>query len=164
MLDGFELDVASDKPITLKFRDADIRDVFNILSKLSGINFIFDEDIRSAEESSVTLEKATFAQALELLLRMNNLEKKVLNAKTILIYPQTKEKEKKFEDQVIQTFYLSNIDAKKAVNLLRTMLQLRKIYVHEELNALVIRDTPAGDQAGPADSRGGRPPRLGSGL
>ena len=26
--------------------------------------------------------------------------------------------------------------------MLRTMLQLRKIYVHEELNALVIRDNP----------------------
>lgn len=142
MLDGFDLDVASDKPITLKFKDAEIRDVFNILSRLSGINFLFDEDVK-AQKVSVLLENATFAQALELLLRLNNLERKVLNAKTILIYPQTKEKEKKFEDQIIQTFYLSNIDAKKAVNLLRTMLQLRKIYVHEELNALVIRDTPS---------------------
>ncbi|MBE0595673.1 MAG: type II secretion system protein, partial [Desulfuromonadales bacterium] len=128
-------------PITLKFKDTEIRDVFNILSRLSGINFLFDDDIR-AQKVSILLENATFAQALELLLRLNNLDRKVLNAKTILIYPQTKEKEKKFEDQIIQTFYLSNIDAKKAVNLLRTMLQLRKIYVHEELNALVIRDTP----------------------
>ncbi len=141
VLDGFDLDVASDKPITLKFKDADLRDVFNILSKLSGINFLFDEDIR-AQKISIFLENATFAQALEVLLRLHDLDRKVLNAKTILVYPQTREKAKKFEDQVIQTFYLSNIDAKKAVNLLRTMLQLRKVYVHEELNALVIRETP----------------------
>ena len=75
--------------------------------------------------------------ALELLLNMNKLGKMVLNPKTIIVYPKTKEKEKQYEDQLIQTFYLSSIDAKKAVNLLRTMLQLRKIYVHEELNALV---------------------------
>ncbi len=73
---------------------------------------------------------------------MNNLGKRVLNPKTVIIYTSSKDKEKQYQDQLIQTFYLSNIDAKKAVNLLRTMLQLRKIYVHEELNALVIRDTP----------------------
>jgi general secretion pathway protein D len=140
-LDGIELEVSSTKPITLKFNNADVREVFGILSKLSGIKFIFDEDIR-AQRVTVLLEDASFAQALEFLLNMNKLGKKVLNPKTIIIYPKTKEKEKQYEDHLIQTFYLSNIDAKKAVNLLRTMLQLRKIYVHEELNALVIRDTP----------------------
>lgn len=140
-MDGFELEITSDKPITLKFKDANIRDVFNILSKLSGVNFIFDEDMRT-QNVTVFLEEGTFPQALELLLKMNNLGKKVLNSKNIIIYPRTKDKDKKYDDQVIQTFYLSNIDAKKAVNMLRTMLQLRKIYVHEELNALVVRDTP----------------------
>lgn len=141
MMDGFELEITSEKPITLKFKDANIRDVFNILSKLSGVNFIFDEDMRT-QNVTVFLEEGTFPQALELLLKMNNLGKKVLNSKNIIIYPRTKDKDKKYDDQVIQTFYLSNIDAKKAVNMLRTMLQLRKIYVHEELNALVVRDTP----------------------
>jgi len=139
-IDGIELDVTSTKPITLKFNNANVREVFNILSRLSGINFIFDEDIR-AQRVTLLLEDASFAQALELLLNMNKLGKMVLNPKTIIIYPKTKDKDKQYEDLIIQTFYLSNIDAKKAVNLLRTMLQLRKIYVHEELNALVIRDT-----------------------
>lgn len=141
MLDGQELQLSSEKPITLKFKDAKIRDVFNILSKLSGINFIFDEDLKP-QNVSVYIEDASFPQALELLLKMNDLGKKVLNPHTIIIYNRTKQKEKQYQDQIIQTFYLSNIDAKKAVNLLRTMLQLRKVYVHEELNALVIRDTP----------------------
>ncbi|WP_318258772.1 secretin N-terminal domain-containing protein [Geobacter anodireducens] len=43
---------------------------------------------------------------------------------------------------MVKTFYLNSLDAKKAVNLLRTMLQVKKIYVNEELNALVIRDNP----------------------
>ncbi len=141
VMDGYDLEVASDKPITIKFKDARIRDVFTILSKLSGINFIFDEDLKD-QNVTVFLEKATFAQTLELLLKMNDLGRRVLNPKTIIIYSNTKDKDKQYQDQVIQTFYLSNIDAKKAVNLLRTMLQLRKIYVHEELNALVIRDNP----------------------
>ena len=141
VIDGVELEVASEQPITLNFTDTKLPDVFEILTGLSGINFILDEDIRSTK-TTLFLEKATFAQALELLLRMNKLDKKILNSKTIVLFPKTRDKQKQFEDQIIQTFYLSNIDAKKAVNLLRTMLQVRKIYVHEELNAIVIRDTP----------------------
>jgi general secretion pathway protein D len=140
-MDGIELDVTSDEPITVSFKDANIKEVFGILSKLSGLNFIFDEEIRT-KSISVLLEKASFAQAMELIMQMNGLDKKVLNSKTIIIHPLSREKEKQYGDQIIQTFYLSHVDAKKAVNLLRTMLQLRKIYVHEERNALVIRDKP----------------------
>lgn len=141
LVDGVELEVTSTDPINLNFRDARIPDVFDILTKLSGINFILDEDVRS-DRTSLFLEQATFSQALELLLRINKLDKKILNSKTIILFPKTRDKQKQFEDQIIQTFYLSHIDAKKAVNLLRTMLQVRKIYVQEELNAIVMRDQP----------------------
>lgn len=141
VVDGVELEVTSDQPITLNFNATKLTEVFNVLTKLSGINFILDEDIRDSS-TSLYLEKATFAQALELLLRMNKLDKKVLNRKTIILFPKTRDKEKQFADQLIHTFYLSNIDAKKAVNLLRTMLQVRKIYVNEELNAIIMRDNP----------------------
>jgi general secretion pathway protein D len=142
IIDGVVLEVASLEPITLNFTKVRLPDAFKILTDLSGINFILDEDIRS-KTTTLYLENATFAQALELMLSMNKLDKKVLNKKTLILFPKNKDKQKQFEDQVIQTFYLSNIDAKKAVNLLRTILQLRKVYVHEELNAVVIRDNPA---------------------
>ncbi len=141
VMDGVELDLASNEPITLRFKQTNLKEVFGILTKLSGINFLLDNEIKE-KPVTVLLEKATFSQAMELVLQMAGLGKKVLNSKTMIIYSQNKEKEKQYEDQVIQTFYLSHIDAKKAVNLLRTMLQLRKVYVHEERNALVIRDKP----------------------
>jgi len=141
MIDGIELEVSSDEPITLNFKSANLPDVFDILTQLSGIRFILDDAIRT-QTTTLYLEAATFSQAFELLLRMNKLDKKILNSKTIILFPNSKDKQKQFADQIIQTFYLSNIDAKKAVNLLRTMLQVRKIYVHEELNAIVLRDTP----------------------
>ncbi|PLX81138.1 MAG: hypothetical protein C0616_05830 [Desulfuromonas sp.] len=141
IIDGIELEVASNEPISIQFKDAQMREVFKTLSKLSGITFIIDTDVED-ETVRLSLERATFAQALELLLNMHTLALRVLNPQTVIVYPDSRDKKKQYEDLVIQTFYLSNIDAKKAVNLLRTMLQLRKIYVHEELNALVIRDTP----------------------
>jgi general secretion pathway protein D len=141
VLDGYELQLLSTAPITLNFQQVGLKDAFTVLSRLSGINFIFDEEVAD-DRVTVTLEKASFAQALDILLKMNDLGKRVLNGKTIILFPRTPEKIKQYEDQVIQVFYLSNIDAKKAINMLRTMLQLRKIYVHEELNALVVRDKP----------------------
>ncbi len=140
-IDGVRLDLVSDEPINLNFNRTRLTDAINVLSRLSGINFILDEDVR-VTFTSLHLEQATFAQALELMLRMNRLDKKILNSKTIILYPKTREKQKEFEDHIIQSFYLSHIDAKKAVNLLRTMLQIRRIYVHEERNAIVIRDQP----------------------
>lgn len=141
IIDGVELDVTSTKPISLKFKNTDIKDAFNILSKLSGVNFILDESLKK-QSFTFDLNDVSFPQALELIMQMNKLGKKILNSRTIVIYSRSKDGDKQFTDQIIQTFYLSNIDAKKAVNLLRTMLQLRKVYVHEELNAIVVRDTP----------------------
>ena len=140
-LEGYDLNLKSTKPITLKFKDAKIKDVFYIVTQLSGINFIFDEGVKD-QNITVYLENATFQQALDILTNMNKLGKKVLNESTIIIFPKSPEKSKQYEDLVVKTFYLSTLDAKKAVNLLRTMLQVRKVYVNEELNAIVIRDTP----------------------
>lgn len=141
IIDGVELDITSTKPISLKFKETDIKDAFNILSKLSGVNFILDESLKK-QSFTFELTDVSFPQALELIMQMNKLGKKVLNPRTIVIYSRSKEGDKQFSDQLIQTFYLSNIDAKKAVNLLRTMLQLRRVYVHEELNAIIVRDVP----------------------
>jgi general secretion pathway protein D len=140
-LDGFELNLKSTKPITLKFRDAKIKEVFNILSQLSGINFIFDEGVKD-QNVTVFLENATFYQALEILTGMHKLGRKVLNESTIIVYAKTPEKEKQYEDLKVETFQLNKLDAKKAVNLIRTMLPAKKIYVNEDINALVMRDTP----------------------
>ena len=140
-MDGFELNLKSNKPITLKFKDAKIKEVFTILSQLSGINFVFDEGVKD-QNVSVFLENATFNQTLDILLSINKLSKKVLNESSIIVYPRTPDKAKQYEELMVQTFYLNKLEAKKAVNLIRTMLQVKKIYVNEEMNALVLRDSP----------------------
>lgn len=139
-LEGFELSLKSSKPITLKFKDARIKDVFTIISQLTGINFIFDEGVKD-QPVSIYLENATFQQAMDLLTNMNKLHTKVLNESTVLVYPKTPEKSKQYDDLTLRTFHLSYMDAKKGVNLIRTMLQVKKIYVNEESNSIVVRDT-----------------------
>jgi general secretion pathway protein D len=139
-LDGFELRLKSSKPITLKFKEAKMKDVFTILTQLSGINFVFDEGIKDSPVS-IYLENASFQQALDLLTNMNKLSTKNLNESTVLVFMNSPEKSKQYEDMVLRTFHLNYMDAKKAINLIRTMIQVRKAYVNEDSNSIVVRDT-----------------------
>ena len=139
-LEGFELSLKSSKPITLKFKDARIKDVFKIITQLTGINFIFDETVKD-QPVSIYLENATFQQSLDLLTNMNKLSQKVLNESTVLVFPRTADKSKQYEDLILRTFHLNYMEAKKAINLIRTMLQVKKVHVNEESNSLVVRDT-----------------------
>ena len=139
-LEGRELNLKSSKPITLKFKDAKMKDVFNILTQLSGINFIFDEGVKDTPVS-IYLENASFQQAFDLLSSMNKLGSNILNETTMIIFPKTPEKNKQYDDMVLRTFHLNYMDAKKAINLIRTMIQVRKAYVNEDSNSIVVRDS-----------------------
>jgi len=139
-LDGFELQLKSKQPITLRFRETRLKDIFSVISQLSGINFIFDPDVKD-QSVTITLENATFRQSTDLLTGMYKLGHKILNETTVLIYPQSAEKTKQYQDMQLRTFHLNHLDAKKAANLIRTMLQVRRLYINEDANALVVRDT-----------------------
>lgn len=134
----YELSFDSSKPVTLKFKDANIKDVFEVLSKLSGINFVFDDAIRD-KKVTIFIEDATFVQALELLLYSNKLAVKIVNPKNIIIFPDTKQKRNEYDEYYIKTFFLKHADAKKLVNIIRSLIQARQIFVNEEQNAIVIR-------------------------
>lgn len=137
--EGVELQLKSRQPITLSFRDARLKDAFGAVSQLSGINFIFDDAVKD-QNVTITLEKATFQQALELLTGMYKLGRKILNETTVLVYPLTPDKLKQYEELVMRTYHLNHLDAKKAVNMVRAVMQIKKIYVNEEGNSLVMRD------------------------
>lgn len=136
----YKLRSNSDAPISLKFRKTPIVNVFEALSKLSGINFVFDKDMR---ETDVTLfmTDVSFDRFIDVLLRTNSLSARVINEKTMLIYPNTPEKAKEYEDLKIRTFYLENIEANKMVTILSKILKNYDISANEKLNTIVIRGT-----------------------
>jgi len=134
------LALSSKEPITIKFQGARLKEVFELLSKSYGINILFDRDVRD-DPVSVFLKDASFPEALNLILSTNNLFMKRINEKTILVAPKTKAKANQYEDLQIRTFYLSVVPAKEMVNLLRTMLDTRRVFVNNDLNAIVMRDS-----------------------
>lgn len=139
-LEGFELQLKSKQPITLRFKEAKLKDIFAVISQLSGINFVFDNDIKD-QNVTISLEKATFYQAVDLIASMYKLAHKPLNENTVLVYPLSSDKIKQYQELQLRTFYLNHLDAKKAANLVRSMLQVKRLYINEDANALVVRDT-----------------------
>ncbi len=135
------LTLVSDKPIALNFKNTNIKEIFELLAKLSGINILFDEEVK-AQPVTVFVKDVSFQYALNLLLSTNKLFMKKISADTIIIIPKNKAKLDQYQDLMVKTFYLNNVKAKEAVNLIRTMLDVKKVYVNDILNSITIRDAP----------------------
>lgn len=130
------------KPVNLEFRDASLKMVFDALSRSTGINFIFDRDVKPEQRTTVVVRQTGLEDAIDVLLSTNQLEKKVLNASSVLIYPATPAKLKEYQDLMVRAFYLANIEAKTAARMLQTVLKLKDVYVDEKYHLLILRESP----------------------
>lgn len=130
------------KPITLEFRDAPMRSVFDVIARVSGLNFFFDRDIRPDLKITVLARNTSIEDALRLLLATNQLEQKVLNENSILIYPNTPQKLKDYQSLMVRSFYLTNADVKAVSNSIKTLVKTKDLVVDERLGVIMMRDTP----------------------
>ena len=130
------------KPINLEFRDAPLRNVMDALARTTGVNFVFDPEVRNDTKITIQLKDSTIEDALKVILSSQQLERKILSENSILIYPRTPLKQKEYQDYVMRTFYMVNADVKQVQNLVRTIAKTKDLFADERLNMLVVRDTP----------------------
>lgn len=131
----------SAEPVTLRFQNTRLKQVFEILARTAHIDILFDKDVRD-DLVTIFTKDTPFEEALNLILTTNQLFAKRAGPDRLLIIPDTKQKREQYEDLQIRTFYLSNAKAKDMANLLRTILETKRVYVNEPLNTVVIRDHP----------------------
>lgn len=130
------------QPITLDFRDATLREVFEAISRATGLNFIFDREVRQDLRTTIFVRNSPIEDVLRFVLVTNQLERKVLSENTVLVYPNTQAKARDYQDLITKSFYLANADVKTTANMIRTLVKTKDMHVDEKLNLLVIRDTP----------------------
>lgn len=130
------------KPVTLEFRDASLKSVFEVLSRSSGLNFVFDKDIKGDLKVTLFVRNSPLEDILRLILTTNQLEKRQLNDNSFLIYPNTAAKAKEYQELVVRNFYLANTDVKQAQNLVKTVAKSKDVFADEKLNLLIVKDTP----------------------
>jgi len=130
------------KPVSLQFRDANLKMVFEALSRTSGINVLLDKDVKPDIRTSIFVKDVSVEDAIDLILLQNQLEKKIVSDNTVFVYPNLPAKLKDYQDLKIRSFHLSNADPKQMLTMIKTLLKTKDIFVHEKTNSIVIRDTP----------------------
>lgn len=136
--------------LSLKFKDADLRDVILYLADFAGLNVVFDPEVRGMV--TVDLKDTPWDQALDLILKINKmgktLEGNVLRIAPTAILTREKDEERKLlESQVLagpmvtKTFTLSYSRATDVENLLKSKMSERgEMIVDERTNTLIITE------------------------
>jgi general secretion pathway protein D len=133
---------AAPKPITLELRDVPLRGVFDLLGNATQLTFVLDRDVRADQRTTISVRNASVEEAIHLVTLANNLEYKVLNDRTVFVYPSTPQKLREHQELVVKAFYLVNADVKQTANMIRTLVKTRDIFFDEKINLLVLKDTP----------------------
>jgi type IV pilus secretin PilQ/predicted competence protein len=136
--------------ITLKFKDADLRDVINYLGEFAGLNVAHDPEVRGVV--SCNLIDVPWDQALDLILKQNKmgrtLEGNILRIAPVQTLTREQEEEQKLEESKelagprwTKSYTLSYSKASDVESLLRNKLSERgEIIVDERTNTMVITD------------------------
>jgi len=139
-----ELKPLSRAPINLRMSN-DIKVVYDTIGKLAGLTVIYDPDLQ-ARRISVDLSNVTLEQALDIVSLQSKAFWKPVTENIIMIVPDNTQKRRDYEEQVVRTFYLSNVaiaqDLTEITTGLRQLLDLKRIQQVNAQNAIIIRDTP----------------------
>ena len=92
------LRIALNRPITLEFRDTPLRSIFEVMSRTTGLNFVFDRDVRQDLRTSIFVRNVSIDDVLKILLQTNQLERKVISDNSVLVYPATPAKQREYQE------------------------------------------------------------------
>jgi general secretion pathway protein D len=135
------LDVTAEPlPDELIFRDASNQVIIRALAQMSKVNVVFDPAFRPTP-ISIEIRNQTFADALQSITASTQNFYRVTAPRTITIIPDTPAKRREYEEDIVRTFYLSSADLKETMDLLRIVIDARRIGGMQGTNAITITDT-----------------------
>jgi general secretion pathway protein D len=139
-----ELQAISTTPINLRLTENADR-VYRIIGKLAGLNVLFDPDYR-AQRISVELNDVSSREALDMVALQSKTFWQPVSPNTIFVAADTAGKRKDLQGNVMKTFYLENVstsaELQEAANTLKGILDINRIQLIQNQNALVLRGTP----------------------
>src|SRR5215469_6512719 len=131
-------------PISMKMSN-DSKIVFDTIGKYAGLTMIYDPDF-PARKINFEVNNVTLEQALEIASLESKAAFKPVTENTLFVYPDQPQKRRENEEEVVKTFYLSNVsqpqDITEIMTGLRQLFDLKRIQQVNAQNAIIIRDTP----------------------
>ena len=139
-----ELAAISNVPITLKVTaKSDV--IYQTVGKLAGINVLFDMEYQP-KEARIELNGVTLEDALQIISFETKTFWRPVTPNTIFVAQDSPAKRKELEQNVIKTFYLSNLsqptELQDVQNALRQILELSRVQTLQSQAAIVVRGTP----------------------
>ena len=128
-------------PDSMTFREANARDVFTALGKIAAVNVIFDPQFRP-QAVSIDLRNTSFEEALKAVSTATRNFYRVTAQRTVTVIPDTAAKRQEYEEEIVRPFFLSNADLKETMDLLRVVIDARRVAPVTATNAIMIKDTP----------------------
>jgi general secretion pathway protein D len=118
---------------------------YKTLGKLAGINVALDPDYRP-QRIAIDLNDVTLREALDVLALESKTFWRPVLPNTIFVAADSPAKRKEMEHNVMKTFYLRNVtspnELQEAANLVRQMLDITRVQLVQEQDALILRGTP----------------------
>ena len=134
----------SRNPVSITMTN-DVKLLYEAVARQAGITVLFDPDY-ATRRVSVDLPNTTLEQALDVISLQGKAFWKPVTNNIIFVAPDQAQKRRDYEEAIVQTIYLSNTilpqDITELINVLRQLLDLRRIQPVNSQNAIVIRDTP----------------------
>jgi len=141
-LGGLSLNLKSKKPVTLQFRDANLRMVMEAIAKTTNLNILFDKDVKNDLKVTIFVRDTPVEEAIDLILMQTQTAKRVMGENSFLIYPDTEAKARDYAELKIRRFAMTNADPKNVMAMIKTLTKTKDMFIDEKTNALVVRDTP----------------------
>jgi general secretion pathway protein D len=141
-LNGISLNLKGKKPVTLQFRDANLRMVMEAIAKTTGLNVLFDKDVKADLKVTIFVRDTPVEEAIDLILMQTQTAKRIMGENSILIYADTETKSREYAELKIRRFAITNADPKNVMAMVKTITKTKDMFVDEKTNSLVVRDTP----------------------
>jgi general secretion pathway protein D len=141
------LNPASRQPLIFNFNNTSIKAILDVIANATGINITYDREVVDRAGISLQLNRVTLEEALNQIMTSNGLAYKIVNPRSILVFPDTSPKHLQYDDQVIKTIYLSNADPQEIVQILSAVARVQGlaiqpvIYPNKTSNSVTIRGT-----------------------
>jgi general secretion pathway protein D len=133
-------------PVSLNHMTNDAKIIFDTIGQLAGLTVIFDPDFTATPRRiTVNLSNVTYRDALDITALQAKAFWKPVTSNVILVADVQKRKD--YEEDVVQTFRLSNITADKDMQEILTAIRgifntVQRISAVPSQSAIVVRDTP----------------------
>lgn len=119
--------------------------VYKTIAKLAGINVLFDQDYKP-QKVTIELNDVTLREALNVVALQTKTFWQPTSPNTILVAADTPTKRKEMQSTVMKTFYLRNVstngELQEAANTLKGILDLTRMQLIPNQNAIILRGTP----------------------